>query len=317
MRDDSEPTGYSSRLEYSFTPIPNELLESGISPHTFRVYTQILHLTRRKDGRAYQSVSNMAKACAMSNRKVHECLAELESIHLIVGMRVPGKPTDYIVTDVPEWKLTSAPHAEGGLHHMQRGSAPHADKEERDNKKEKGRTKSLSRDDQIEVALRHSDSPEAQAFLAANGISTDKRPEWDLRKALKKTLGDDFKHPQVQANLESWVGRITALDIRNAHTQAVARYQREPRPSKLRPIHFFVDILNGTYKPDAHEIAELEAEQAAVKAAVVAAAPKSGDRVQLPDGTISIVHEYLPAGDWVVLTDRDETFRPQEVKVIT
>lgn len=182
--------------------------------------------------------------------------------------------------------------------------------------KEIKKGKSLPKSDQVEAALRDPSSSEARAFLADSGMPVDDRPKWDMRKLLKRTLGEAFNHPQVQENLESWAGRITALEIRNAHMQAVARYQREPRSSKLRPVHFFVDILNGTYKPDAHEVAELEAEQAAAKAAAVAAAPKSGDRVQLPDGTISIVHEYLSAGNWVVLTDRVETFRPQEVKVI-
>lgn len=158
----------------------------------------------------------------------------------------------------------------------------------------------------LNQALAEPDSPEARAFLAANGISTDQRPEWELRTFLKRTLGSQHDHPQVQENITAWANTHDLLTVKKAWNQAVARRKREP--TGLRAVHHFVDILNGTYQPDSTDL----------QAARTAAAPQPlpytpGDRVTTTTGETLTVTDVDEAGQWLIF-DNHDPLRPNEVR---
>jgi len=171
---------------------------------------------------------------------------------------------------------------------------------------------------QVDAALADSESPEARAFLEANGISTDQRPLWNLKKFLRQTLGDQADHPQVVGNLTAWAAAgHTLQEIRAAWLQAVARWKREPKGGKLRPVHFFVDLLNGSYKPDSHDLREQAEAAAAVQEQAQLSAPQPGDRVRLPDGTTDTVHDFDAWSNLVELVNTTSAFRPEDLQVIS
>lgn len=161
--------------------------------------------------------------------------------------------------------------------------------------------------DPVSQALADGDSPEARAFLAAHGISTDQAPVWELQRFLRRTLGSQHEHPQVQANLTAWAGQHTLQEIRAAWDKAVARRAREPQ-GRLRAVHHFVDILNGTYQPD-H--VDGQAARAAAHAALPAFTP--GERVITADGELLTVTDYDEAGQWLIFEDRPP-LRPADVR---
>lgn len=170
---------------------------------------------------------------------------------------------------------------------------------------------------QVDAALADPESPEARAFLEANGISTDQRPLWNLKKFLRQTLGDQADHPQVVGNLTAWAAAgHTLQEIRAAWLQAVARWKREPKGGKLRPVHFFVDLLNGSYKPDSHDLREQAEAAAAVQEQAQLSAPQPGDRVRLPDGTLDTVHDFDAWSNLVELVNTTSAFRPEDLQVI-
>ncbi len=62
--------------------IPSLLDDYGLDPYEFRVYAR---LTRRagNHGQCWESISNIAKACKMSDRKAQYCLRLLEKAGLV------------------------------------------------------------------------------------------------------------------------------------------------------------------------------------------------------------------------------------------
>lgn len=114
--------------------IHSELDDLGLDPFTFRIYGR---LARRAGERgAFESVPNMAKHCKMSERQVRYSLKILLQFNLIRKTEHPGKPANYTLTDLPEWKNPqeettkeqpeNAPAPDAPLHHMQPTPAPYA-----------------------------------------------------------------------------------------------------------------------------------------------------------------------------------------------
>lgn len=114
--------------------IHSELDDLGLDPFTFRIYGR---LARRAGERgAFESVPNMAKHCKMSERQVRYSLKILLQLNLIRKTEHPGKPANYTLTDLPEWKNPQeettkeqpedAPAPDAPLHHMQPTPAPYA-----------------------------------------------------------------------------------------------------------------------------------------------------------------------------------------------
>lgn len=174
--------------------------------------------------------------------------------------------------------------------------------------------KPLSFLDQLNLALAEPDTAESRAFLQAIGNDPDRRPLWEMAKFLKRTLGTEYTHKQVRENLEAWAGSVTLVDARAAWDKARARYKREP--TGLKPILHFVDILNGSYKPDSHDLREQAEAAAAAQEQAQLSAPKPGDRVRLPDGTLDTVHDFDSWSNWVELVNTSAPFRPEELQVI-
>lgn len=165
---------------------------------------------------------------------------------------------------------------------------------------------SLSFSDQLNQALVNPDSAEAQAFLQATGHNPDRRPLWELASYLKRLLGTEFTHQQIQTNLETWAITTTPAEAKQAWLKAVARRKREP--TGLRAVHHFVDILNGTYQPDSTDL----------QAARAAAAPQPlpytpGDRVTTTTGETLTVTDVDEAGQWLIF-DNHDPLRPNEVR---
>lgn len=338
QRTKAERAAVGSEERQYWVQIPNEFFDLGLSPYELAAYAWMKRRFGTGKSGVFESVSNMAKAVGMSTRRFHTAIDRLMEANVI---RSEGKTltVKYIIHDKSVWKMPSsapdaegksepsAPHAEHSLHHVQKDSAPRADKVDtlsRYQEERKGTApaaepasatpKTLSFLDQLNLALAEPDTAEARAFLQAIGSDPDRRPLWELAKFLKRTLGTEYTHRQVRENLEAWAGSVTLADARAAWEKARARYKREP--TGLKPILHFVDILNGSYKPDSHDLRE--AATASVKTAEVAAAaaPRPGDRVRLPDGTTDTVHDFDSWSNWVELVNTPAPFRPEELQVI-
>ncbi len=65
----------------------------GLDPYEMRVY---IRLARRAGmgGQCWESISKMAKACRMSDRKVKDCLALLTAAHLVKQIKRPSGMTN-------------------------------------------------------------------------------------------------------------------------------------------------------------------------------------------------------------------------------
>lgn len=167
---------------------------------------------------------------------------------------------------------------------------------------------SFPKDEALSRALADPDSAEARAFLAANGINTDQRPVWELKTFLRRNLGSQAEHPQVQANITAWAAQHNLVAVREAWSQAVARHKREPH-GRLRAVHYFCDILNGTYKPDRTDLED-------TRARLAEQAPPSfspGDEVITASGEVLTVLDYDEAGQWLVFDNRPP-LRPTVVR---
>lgn len=214
------------------TLVHAELDDYGLDPYAFRVYA---HLARRagQHGVHWETVRNTAEICRMSPRRVHDALQLLVDQGLVTKQTYRGQASEYRLTPRREWRpplteagATSAPGAEGsappaqgsapgaevGVHEVQRGSAPGADRskplklvpdQELPPSPPTGgaarkRAGARSKFDPLEVELPNTVTPEAWAKFVASRTETG-RPLTSVATA--EILGGLVGEPQASEML--------------------------------------------------------------------------------------------------------------------
>lgn len=81
--------------------VSSDIDDYGLDPYEFRIYARISRRAGR--GQAWESISNMARACRMSESRARAALQLLEAIGLIASVERKGNTTIRRLTSKRYW----------------------------------------------------------------------------------------------------------------------------------------------------------------------------------------------------------------------
>lgn len=98
-----EKSGSSKEAQLSLPFIPTWLDDYGLTPQEFRVYCRVARRAG-KDGRCWESVTNIAEACRLCRNATLKALSTLTEVHkLLIKNKREGETDEYSLAPASDW----------------------------------------------------------------------------------------------------------------------------------------------------------------------------------------------------------------------